>query len=269
MIRLPDVPLPGEAHTSLAEYQREVDALPDYAARVARAKERFGALNKKSNRTFGIVKATLAKMNSGARRCAYCEDSAADEVEHIRPKTLYPELVFAWTNYLYACGPCNGPKNNHFAVFAEGTGVLTSVARARNAPIVPPIPGKAVFIDPRVDDPTEYLSLDLSDTFWFTPRAKPGTAEHARADYTIRALQLNLRDWLPQARRSAYLDYLAHLKGYARDKGHGLPQVHLDRLVEDIRGRQHPTVWFEMKRQHALIPELTMAFAAAPEALHW
>lgn len=148
MIRLPDVPLPAEAHANLAEYQREVDTLPDYAARVVHAKGRFAALNKKGNSTFDSVKATLAKMNSGARRCAYCEDSAADEVEHIRPKTLYPELVFAWVNYLYACGPCNGPKNNHFAVFAEGTGALTNVARARNAPVVPPIAGKAVFIDP-------------------------------------------------------------------------------------------------------------------------
>ncbi|WP_223758826.1 hypothetical protein [Myxococcus sp. RHSTA-1-4] len=246
-----------------------MDAQPDYTARVARAKDRFAALNKKGNRTFDSVKATLSMMNSGARRCAYCEDSAADEVEHIRPKTLYPELVFAWTNYLYACGPCNGPKNNHFAVFAEGTGVLTSVARARNAPVVPPISGKAVFIDPRVEDPTEYLSLDLTDTFWFTPRAKLGPVEHARADYTIRVLQLNIRDWLPQARRSAYLDYLAHLKGYVRDKAEGLPRAHLDRLAEDIRARQHPTVWFEMKRQHASMPELTLLFAKAPEALTW
>ncbi|MFP2908364.1 hypothetical protein ACLESD_25590 [Pyxidicoccus sp. 3LFB2] len=246
-----------------------MDSQPDYAARVVRAKERFAALNKKSNRTFERVKATLTKMCSGARRCAYCEDSFADEVEHIRPKALYPELVFAWTNYLYACGPCNGPKNNHFAVFAEGTGALTSVARARNAPIVPPIPGKAVFIDPRIEDPTEYLELDLTETFWFIPRPKLKPVDHARADYTIRALQLNVREALPRARRDAYLDYRVHLKGYVSDKAQGKPQVHLDRLVEAIRERQHPTVWFEMKRQHGRIPELAVLFAAAPEALTW
>lgn len=269
MIRLPDVPLPAETHASLAEYQREVDTLPDYAARVVLAKERFAALNKKGNTTFDSVKAALEKMNSGERRCAYCEDSAADEVEHIRPKALYPELVFAWANYLYACGPCNGPKNNHFAVFAEGTGVLTNVARARNVPVVPPIKGKAVFIDPRVEDPTEYLWLDLRDTFLFTPRAKSGTIEHERAAYTIGVLQLNSWEWLPRARRSAYLDYLALLKSYAGDKARGLPRVHLNSLAEHIRVRQHPTVWFEMKRQHTLIPELTMLFASVPEALAW
>ena len=269
MIRLPDVPLPAEALASLAEYQREVDAQPDYAARVTRAKERFSALNKKGTKTIESVKATLGKMNSGVRRCAYCEDSFADELDHFRPKTLYPELVFAWANYLYACGHCNGSKTDHFAVFAEGTGVLTSVARKRNAPVIPPVPGRAVFIDPRVEDPTEYLSLDLADTFWFVPRAKLGMVERARAEYTIRELQLNIRDWLPQARRSAYWDYLAHLKGFVRDKAQGLPRVHLDRLAQEIRGRQHPTVWFEMKRQHAVLPELTLLFAEAPEALTW
>lgn len=269
MIRLPDIPLPGEALAGLAEYQREVDSLPDYAARVSHAKERFSAVNKKGNRTFDRVKETLAKMNSGARRCAYCEDSLANQVEHIRPKALYPELVFAWMNYLYACDSCNVHKNDHFAVFAAGTGVLTSVARPRRAPVVPPIAGKDVFIDPRVENPTEYLELDLRDTFWFRPRAKPGTVEHARADYTIRELQLNSRDWLPLARRSAYWDYLAHLKSYHQDKERGMPREHLTRWVDEVRGRQHPSVWFEMKRQHASLPELTRAFAAAPEALHW
>lgn len=93
--------------------------------------------------------------------------------------------------------------------------------------------------------------------------------EHERAAYTIRVLQLNSRDWLPLARRSAYLDYLAHLKGYVRDKAAGLPRAHLDRLAEDIRARQHPTVWFEMKRRHASLPELTLLFASVPEALAW
>ena len=33
-------------------------------------------------------------MCAGAKRCMYCEDSAADEVEHHLPKNLYPEFVF-------------------------------------------------------------------------------------------------------------------------------------------------------------------------------
>ena len=50
----------------------------------------------------------------------YCEDSVADEVEHFRPKDLYPDVVFAWRNYLYACGQCNGGKNNRFSIVRAG-----------------------------------------------------------------------------------------------------------------------------------------------------
>ncbi|WP_163865955.1 hypothetical protein [Myxococcus eversor] len=269
MIRLPDSPLSADALKGLAEHQRAIDSLPDYAERVASAKKRFSSVNKVGNPTFDDVKATLTRMCSGARRCAYCEDSCADEVEHIRPKSLYPEVVFAWMNYLYACGICNLHKNDHFAVFAEDTGLLTSVQRTWKAPVVPPIVGTPVFIDPRIEDPTEFLSLDLRDTFWFLPRAKPGTVEHARAEYTIRELRLNLRDILPSARRDAYLDYLNHLKVYVHDKSQGMPQAHLDMFAGRLRARQHPSVWFEMKRQHALIGELLLPFSKAPEALDW
>lgn len=269
MIRLPDSPLSADALTGLADHQRTIDSLPDHAERVARAKKSFSSVNKPGNPIFDEVKATLTRMCSGARRCAYCEDSCADEVEHIRPKSLYPEVVFAWMNYLYACGICNRHKDNHFAVFADDTGLLTNVSRAKKAPVVPPIAGKPVFIDPRIEDPTEFLSLDLRDTFWFLPRARPGTVEHARAEYTIRELRLNLRDILPGARRSAYLDYLNHLKVYVHDKSQGMSKQHLDMLAGQVRARQHPSVWFEMKRQHKLFPELVLPFSKAPEALDW
>jgi uncharacterized protein (TIGR02646 family) len=269
VIHLPAVQLPEETQAQLAQYQREVNGLADYAVRVEQARERFGSLNKKGNPAFDSVKAALTKMCVGARRCAYCEDSVADEVEHIRPKALYPEFVFAWMNYLYACGPCNGPKNSHFAVFAEGTGVLTNVSRPRGAPVVPLVAGRPVLIDPRVEDPAGFMTLDLRDTFWFVERAKPGTVEYERAKYTISTLHLNTRDYLPRARRSAYLDYRAHLAQYAHSRGQGHPQEQLLRLAQEIQTRQHPTVWREMKRQHQDIPELKRLFEAAPEALGW
>ena len=50
----------------------------------------------------------------GARRCGYCEDSDGDEIEHIKPRDLYPEKTFAWENYLLACGQCNRSKSSRF-----------------------------------------------------------------------------------------------------------------------------------------------------------
>lgn len=88
------------------------------------------------------------------QRCMYCEDSCADEVEHIRPKHLYPETTFVWTNYLYACGPCNGPKSPRYPLLVDGQVNLPDGKS-------PPSPGIDVLIDPRRDDPCEFLSVDL------------------------------------------------------------------------------------------------------------
>jgi hypothetical protein len=85
VIQLPDVSLPQETQAQLAQYPREIDAIPDYAARVERAGVRFEGLNKKGNPTFDNVTETLTKMCAGPRRCGYCEDSGADEVEHFCP----------------------------------------------------------------------------------------------------------------------------------------------------------------------------------------
>lgn len=86
MIRLPDIALPDEAEQGLRAYQAEVDGETDYAAQVDAGKKLFKARNSKGNQVFDAVKIALDQMCSGARRCAFCEDSLADEVEHLRPK---------------------------------------------------------------------------------------------------------------------------------------------------------------------------------------
>jgi hypothetical protein len=126
-----------------------------------------------------------------------------------------------------------------------------------------------VLIDPRTENPCAFMALDLRDTFWFVPRAKPGTTDYQRAEYTIRVLRLNVREFLPKARQQAFKDYKAHLSQYRLKLEHGAPPRHLRRLEADLRGRQHPTVWSEMKRQHSAIPELATLFRAVPQALGW
>src|SRR5688572_20459922 len=138
MIRLRRVKLPSDTLRELQHLQAAVDAHMNYEERVSYAKVQFSRRNRTTNPTFTEVRKTLTKMCSGARRCVYCEDSYADEVEHIKPKDLYPEETFLWENYIYACGPCNGPKNNHFAVFSTITGILADVTRGRNAVIIEP-----------------------------------------------------------------------------------------------------------------------------------
>jgi uncharacterized protein (TIGR02646 family) len=207
-------------------------------------------------------------MCSGVRRCAYCEDSLADEVEHVRPKDLFPQVVFAWTNYVYACGPCNGPKGSHFAVFLADASEPVDIGRRRGAPIVAPIDGAPVLIDPRTEDALQLIVLDLRDTCLFMPRAPRGTRDHTRAEYTIRILGLN-RDALVAVRKAAYRDYEAHLRSYQHHRAGDLAPVDLSGLRDAVLRRQHPTVWREMQRQRERIPALQALFADAPDATTW
>ena len=191
----------------------------------------------------------------------YCEDSAADEVEHHRPKDLYPEHVFVWENYLYVCGPCNGPKNNRFAVIAAD-GSIVDVSRKRNQPgflpgapaaLKPPAAGDPVLLHPRVEDALDYMMLDiLGDTFLFVPTAASPSRKFDRATYTIELLRLNHRDYLQAARRGAYGNYQARLFEYVHRREAGAGALELRRMISVIRDEEHPTVWSEMRRQNHL-----------------
>ena len=269
MLRLPDRVLPPQAASTLQTYENEILRQPDYPTRVALAKAKFKQRNTSSNATFREIRDTLGEMCSGARRCMYCEDSMADEVEHHRPKDLYPEQVFAWLNYLYACGPCNSPKQNKFAVI-DARGRRIDVARKKGDPVVPPMAGRTALLDPRVDDPLDFLMLDIAgDTFLFV--AVPGLppVETLRAEYTVELLRLNNRDPMPRARREAFDSYRARLVEYSSKAAAGASQVELRTLVEALRRMQHPTVWQEMKRQRSLVPKLNALFLRTPEALTW
>ncbi len=269
MIRIPPGELPPDARKALRKYQAEVDAEPDFGKRVALAAAKFKRRNRESNPAFRHVRQTLTSMCAGARRCMYCEDSAADEVEHHRPKHFYPEHVFVWENYLYACGSCNGPKNNRFAVFASD-GSSIDLTQSRHQPAVQPISGTPVLLHPRIEDPLEYMMLDiLGDTFLFVPTAAAQSQKFERAKYTIELLRLNRRDYLPVARREAYGSYKARLVEYVHQRDAGAGRSALRLMVDALRRMQHPTVWSEMRRQSGRIPELTRLFRLAPEALGW
>jgi hypothetical protein len=172
-----------------------------------------------------------------------------------------------WSNYLYACGPCNGPKNSNFKVFSRGA--LIDVTRKKNDPIVAPQRGAHVLINPRKEDPLEFMKLDLLGTFIFLISKPKGTRDYDRAEYTIETLRLNEREVLLAGRREAYGSYKARVSEYITQRNAGIPARRLRTLIAALRRMQHPTVWKEMKRTGRLIPELDALFRQAPEALSW
>lgn len=268
MLRLPDRVLPPAIQQKLGEYQRGVDNAGAYGDRVAKAKKSWKSYNRKSNPTFTSIKKHLYEMGPPGRRCAYCEDSFADEVEHIVPKDWVPALAFGWVNYLYGCGPCNGPKSNRYGVIRHDDEVQ-EVSRKRGDPLVPPPDLPSALIDPRSEDPQDFMELDLNGTFLFLPRENVSARDQARADFTLEVLHLNDRESLVDARRAYFSNYRAHLRDAAARRTQDGAEAELGEMQEAVAMSYHRTVWAEMIRQRDDFDELARLFAAVPEALGW
>jgi uncharacterized protein (TIGR02646 family) len=269
MMRVIDKSLDARALKQLEAWQKELDSLPSYGQRVARGKEDFKRYNVTSNQTFRRVRKTLKDMCPGVGRCMYCGHSTADEIDHVRPKDLFPEYVFAWGNYVYCCGACNGMKLAYWAVFALN-GAEIDLTRPRAKPAdAPQQMGAPLFIDPRYEDPTLFLALDLLGTFLILPRRGLTAKDRRRAEYTIERLGLSVREDLTVARANHYSLYRARVKEYVQWRDDGVPPSQLNQLSGLLRTMDHPFVWFEMKRQRERILELSELFRVVPEALDW
>lgn len=46
--------------------------------------------------------------------CGYCEELCSGEVDHFRPKSGFPEKVYEWSNWVFACHSCNQSKRDRW-----------------------------------------------------------------------------------------------------------------------------------------------------------
>ena len=118
------------------------------------------------------VRAALDGMQQG--QCAYCEDRLADRwhVEHLWPKSRYPNRTFLWQNLF---GSCN---RKHSCGTHKDQG---------GRPYEP-----KDLIDPASDDPDQYLLFGVDGMV--SPRDGLATADRRRAEETIRVFNLNAPD---------------------------------------------------------------------------
>jgi uncharacterized protein (TIGR02646 family) len=267
MIRLLDRALPPDLQQHLDGLQARLDAEADYARRVELAASTWR--NRTRSGDLERIRDALYEMCFGPRRCVYCEDSASTQIEHVRPRSLYPEATFSWENFLPACSGCNTPKNNRFAVFVPQQPDPVQVARRRVDPVVPPRHGEPLLIQPRREDPMHFLILDLNGTFHIVPRPGLEHRERTRATWTIDTLLCLNREPLPQGRQQAFQGYRAQLLEYIHKRdAHSDPAL-LQNHVEGIQRTGHRFVWEQMKEQCDRHPDLRALFAQAPEARDW
>ena len=252
--------------TYLSASQADVDAGFSYHDRITLAKVNWQSLNRNTNPPFRQVRELLAQLNGDIERCTYCEDSLGHQIEHIYPKSLFPSVVFSWENFLHACGSCNGTKLAKFAVYRPNGIVELS---SRTPPAIELPASNSLLINPRVENPLDFMILDLKDTFHFIPTGY----FPERAEYTIETLHLNNRAGLVNARRTALALYRSSLEEYDRKKVDQADPAVLKGIARRISCQMsHRTVWQEAKRQYLRAPWLVdfqRLFGLHPEALRW
>ncbi len=98
-------------------------------------------------------------------KCIYCESkvrhTSPGDMEHIAPKSMFPQYCFRWSNLTFACSECNRRKRDYFSL-------------------------QNPLLNPYLDDPSEHLMA-------FGPfiHHLPGKV---RGKLTVAKLELNRAD---------------------------------------------------------------------------
>jgi hypothetical protein len=298
MLRLIEKELLPETIAHLQSLQAKVDAEIGFGAKADRAGKlwdnKTGA--KEGKAAFADIKEKLTAMCVSHGLCNYCEQNEASDIEHIAPKSLFPELAFVWGNYLLACKHCNtGFKLDAMYVF-HPVGSTNAVFAARG---MEPPSKEIAYIQPRDEDPMELMELFMLDNngippdFEFYPRPPhfPGTKGHEKVVCTLEILGMGEQRSLQKLREHAFHYFTRCLKDYAgvskatdfdeilKATG-GVPVVNpslpfhgeknriLQMIEIEINQCSHPTVWQEMIRQRDFLSsQIQSYFQQAPDLI--
>jgi uncharacterized protein (TIGR02646 family) len=291
MLSLTSNPLSARAIGQLTTFQSKVNSKLTFLLKVDASKTFWKSKKKAWTIAKTDINNTLMSMCVGVGICNYCENNEATDIEHIFPKSFFPEKAFVWENYLLACKTCNTHyKLDKVAVFSpNGSATRYDVARGSV-----PVTGDVILINPRTENPLDFIELNLRTGIFLEKHASP-SREYQKANYTLEVLSLNLREALREARESRARDIYRKLQ-YAVSIAEATTFVELDNiinlnepfitldhtqlfanvqaaLISNIRraitNAPHPTVWVEIKQQQASIPNFADLFNRLPIALIW
>jgi uncharacterized protein (TIGR02646 family) len=277
---------PRELQSELDHLQAKIDTEPEFEKRCEKAQSTW---KNKSKSTAEQLIDRLRELSSLKWHCHYCEDNEDSDIEHICPKSFFPEKTFVWENYLLACKLCNsGYKLDHCFLIDEN-GNLAKLPRKQR----PQQDAQHAFINPRSENPNDLLLLNLQ-TFTFHNIAQPGSIEWHRVEKTLEILQLNNRDKLIRSRKAAAIqcyDLMDRLCRILRATTHSeverllhpdfepidhskelsIIQSEISQSFRDfLLSQRHPAVWHAIKVVASKTePKWQEIFNQIPEALSW
>ncbi len=290
MIPLASRNLSAPTQAILDERQALIDAEPTFDAQKNAATRLWKGKSRTEARklAFQEVRTVLADMCPVKGICPYCEHNEDSDIEHIIPKSFYPEATFVWENYLLACKLCNMTYKWDHCYVLDHLGAVLKIPKGA----LPPNSDTA-FINPRTESPNDLLLLNLK-TFQFVIPRNLSISEYNKALTTIEILGLNEREPLIRARESAHsffydtLDRLLRIlesnsieelrENLRPNAGRTSPNKPLDdhkayfrdSFRNAIQSHQHPAVWHAIKLTGRKVDrKWHRLFEGLPEALTW
>jgi uncharacterized protein (TIGR02646 family) len=296
MIRLKSdlITLEDDIKKVLEKKQKTINDLSTFTEKSIKAGKAWES--KGSPDVFRKIKTHLISLCVSVEICNYCESNEANDIEHIFPKKLFPHRTFVWKNYLLACQNCNSKyKQDRFAIFDPLDSASVTEYVSRQKVDVAPNTEDNVFINPREENPMDFLWLDLTyGIFNIHPNflEDENSRGYKKAEQTLKILKLNKREKLVAGRKAARKEYLHLLEEYIdikkatnfeelKEAVHNCPEVNeripfveeqqniIDSTKKQIKTHRHPTVWYELIRQRAFNPFFEKLFSEAPEAILW
>jgi uncharacterized protein (TIGR02646 family) len=289
MIQLATKSLTTEVQQALENLQQRVNVEPTFATRAKKAQDLWdskgGSAGKKA---FKTITEDLTSLCVYVGVCNYCEQSEANDIEHINPKSFFPAQAFVWENYLLACKQCNSDLKIDKCFVLNALEEPVELIRGTEPPFQ-----TVAFINPRVEDPNAFMLL-TPPTYTFELLPDLPTGARHKALKTIEILNLNQRATLIAARKSAARHYFENLErivqilkapNKARLKKLLTPEedrFDFDRPLKLLKSElkasyrayitsyQHPSVWVAIKLiQSKNHPRWKELFDQLPEALDW
>ncbi|MFN0214593.1 MAG: hypothetical protein ACKVT2_10095 [Saprospiraceae bacterium] len=293
MLRLSDRPL-SQTEQNIIDVidglQALVDAEIGFSAKAAKSKSLWETKgNAEGKRAFEQIKLALTEMCVGVNVCNYCEGNEANDIEHIYPKSFFPEFAFVWTNYLLACKQCNSGLKLDKCFVMDDEGNVHETTRGQE-----PLHRSIAQVNPRIEDPDDFFWLNMK-VWKFEIHEGLSEQNFNKADKTLEILALNERDFLLAGRHAAAQEYFNKMDRLRRivistsvqeveqalnpyevelvDRNLLLDVIKMDMknsIRRYIQKLPHPSVWNAIKAIESRVNERWQdIFQTIPEALEW